>query len=85
MLQIIRKDVVPTSRVLETERNTSGEYHSIRTMHATKNQDVVPTLCVYRNRTQQKRDTFIIGTYLVCDATQHKWRVPCDKIYACYK
>ena len=85
MLQRINQDVVPTSCVLETERNTSGEYHSIRTMHATKNQDVVPTLCVYRNRTQQKRDTFIIGTYLVCDATHHKWRVPFGTIYACYK
>ena len=49
------------------------------------NQDVVSTLCVYRNRTQQKRDTFIIGTYLVCDATHHKWRVPFGTIYACYK
>ena len=118
-------------------RITSGEYHSVRSMHATKNQsrcrthfmrlqkkernkseillllvrislrcytsqvestirsdlcmlqrinqEVVPTLCVYKNRTQQKPDTFIIGTYLVCDAMHHKWRVPFGTIYACYK
>ena len=49
------------------------------------NQDVVPTLCVYRKRNATKARSFYYWYVSVCDATDHKWRVPFGTIYACYK